>query len=122
MSTRQSVINRLLRFEPEGVTRILKSLARARKNFEIDRHGNVKSPGKYEGEQIHTIYFHELVLDGFGNPIYEVTEDESGNPEAFGDDFLVEDVERYLMPTLGKAKKIRVTYSEQGFVGCEVLE
>jgi hypothetical protein len=126
MTTRQSVINSLSKFDPNDVASVLRILKEAKENYRIDKYGRVRSPGKFEGESIHAFYFHALALEGNGEPVYAEPEDETPEDESesslIGDDFPVAPVERYLMPTLGKAKKIRVTYSDQGFVGAEILE
>lgn len=126
MTTRQSVINSLSKFDPDDVASILGILKEARKSYEIDKHGRVKSLGKFEGESIHTFYYHALAMEGNGEPVYAEFKDETPEDESeaslIGDDFPVAPVERYLMPSLGKAKKIRVTYSDSGFVGAVILE
>jgi hypothetical protein len=75
-------------------------------NYDVNEHGIICSPGKFEGEMLYVPYFWDLGMNGCAD------EDEDGvwtfTIMNFGD--------RVFFPELGNAKVIRLEESEQGFV------
>ena len=75
------------------------------REYDVDRSGRIKSPGKFEGEMIYVPVFWNAGLEGFAD-------DDDGSVYEFR--ITADDRREY--PELGKKKKLRLAESEQGFV------
>jgi len=76
------------------------------KDYDV-RNGIIKSPGKFEGEPILTLYYYDAFLNGDGDSI-----DEDSNDLAFN--VTAEEAEAFGL-TVGD--RVTLTFSDQGFVG-----
>jgi len=84
------------------MTSLIERLAEIESQFNI-KHGIIKSPGKFEGETVATVYFYEASLDGDGETI-AINQDER--------DFLgIPDQYKY----------VKVIESNDGFVSLDYL-
>lgn len=88
----------------------------------LDSCGRITQPGKFEGELYTTVLFHEWVMDGFGEEVYENLEgtDES---EYIGTVFEINPIDSevltYLddnMPIYEIGEKVLLRYTNSGFV------
>lgn len=116
---------KLTEFDKKDVLAILEFILKAHDCYDFYIDETIRSLGKFENEPSYTLYYWSLVMDGCGDPAYlepeeETPEDES-DPIQIGDDFDVSPEERFLFPALEDAERIRITYSDNGFVGNEVL-
>ena len=81
------------------------------KEYKINEHGIICSPGKFEGEMLYAPYFYEIIMDG-GADETDYPEGEDGSPV---DTFFItpEDIKEF--PELDGCTKIECFESEQGF-------
>lgn len=77
--------------------------------FEVNAHGNITSPGKFEGEQLYAPYFWEVILNGDGCPMRDKHDDEWTLLN-------VNNEERDEFPELGDAHRVALFESDNGFV------
>ena len=86
-----------------------------RNEYEV-RNGIIVSPGKFEGEPIHTVYFYDLVMDSCqDDTIYDEYDDTI-------DVFNLTPERHEMFPELVGYKQIQIAESEQGFVHCYYVE
>jgi hypothetical protein len=78
------------------------------KEYAINKHGVITSPGKFEGAMLYTPYFWDAYLNG-------MADDDNGSILTF----IVNQDDRNEFPELAEAQKVRLEESEQGFVYCE---
>ena len=79
-------------------------------HYTVDRRLTINSPGKFEGEMIYAPHFYDMVMDGFGEPVYEdppedLSDEELDSWEMDGGDLLyteldVGDEDRAMFPEL----------------------
>lgn len=75
-------------------------------------------PGKFEGEPEYVAYFYAVMLDGCGEDVYEDTEDDEADEAVLLYTVLdIEDPECAQWPDLAGYRTIRISESDQGFVG-----
>jgi hypothetical protein len=74
-------------------------------DYEIDSHGIIRSPGKFEGEPRYVPYFWDAYLNG-------MADDDDGVTLTFD----VNDDDRKLFPELEGVKHVYLEESDQGFV------
>lgn len=75
------------------------------KEYTVDKHGIIKSPGKFEGEMLYVPYFWDAFLNGFAD---------RDNGKIIGFDVTKEDKEEF--PELKKHRTVRLQETDQGFV------
>lgn len=80
---------------------------------ELKREHDPRRPGKFEGEDIATLYFHERAMQSDGNSLY------FGGENVAIDLFEATPEERRLLKAPAKHTWFAVEYSDQGFVGGE---
>lgn len=86
------------------------------KNYDVDGHSIIRSPGKFEGAPIYTPYFYDLIM----NDMADNTEyDEYDNPI---DLFDITDDDIAQFPELKNITHIRLWQDDNGFVFCEVTD
>jgi hypothetical protein len=76
------------------------------------------APGKFEREPWYAPYFYECALNGDGESIYSI-DDEDGSCQ--GDLFDIDAEEREAFDILPDIQHVALWYSEQGFVALEEL-
>ena len=79
--------------------------------YEVNEHGIICSPGKFEGEMLYAPYFYDMILDG-GADETEYYDGEDGPPT---DTFILTDEDKKEFPELKEYTKIECYESEQGF-------
>lgn len=78
------------------------------RDFQVDQHGRIRRPGKFEGEMLYVPYFYEAFLDG-------MSDFDEGEGGTFG--FRITPEDRKLFPELGKKRKVIHFYiRSDGFV------
>jgi hypothetical protein len=86
--------------------------------YELDQHGLIKSPGKFEGELVFSPYFYEQSLDGSAEELAYMT-------DGVGEYVCLVSVnqdDRKLFPELSDDTAfVAVCESAQGFVNCQEL-
>jgi hypothetical protein len=79
--------------------------------YQVDEHGLIRSPGKFEGEMVYVPALWDATLNGEADYIGE---DENDNAMRIG----LTDEDRAEFPELGAAKSAILWESESGFVYC----
>lgn len=88
---------------------MLSERAKILKEFNVDKHGRIESPGIFEGEMLYVPYYWQIYLDGFAD---------RDNGKILGFDISPDD--RVEFPELGKRRKtVKLYQRDDGFV-CEV--
>jgi len=103
--------------------------------YTIDRHGTIRSPGKFEGEMLYAPYFYDALMDGDGEEVYAPLPENCSEEEAElweSDDsllyttFQVSEKDRLEFPELEpETQYVAVYESESGFVyvkECNLIE
>jgi len=75
----------------------------------VDDHGIIRSPGKFEGAPRYLPYFWDMSLDGASDDAYDVC----GIPTDF---FIVDNADRAAYPELEDIYALSMWESDQGFV------
>ncbi len=73
--------------------------------YNVDEHGRIRRPGKFEGEMLYVPYFWDVFLNGFAD---------RDDGKVIGFDLTKED--KLLFPELKKKRTLRLTETDQGFV------
>ncbi|MBT8460251.1 MAG: hypothetical protein KJN60_11320 [Boseongicola sp.] len=73
--------------------------------FKVNERGIITSPGKFEGEPTHAVYFWEAWMNGSWD-------DFDGDETIFN----IDDKDRHRFPALEGVDRVRLWQSEQGFV------
>ena len=76
--------------------------------YDVDTHGTIRSPGKFEGEPVYAPYFYDALMNGFA--------DDDDGVASFNID--ANDIKEF--PELANVKRLRLWESEQGFVYIEL--
>lgn len=82
------------------------------RQYDVDTHGVIRSPGKFEGEMLYAPYFYEIALDNGGDGI--ATDDDPNSPSIF-----VESEDLAEFPELGDTKEVILSENSVGFVTLE---
>lgn len=82
--------------------------------FEVNEHGIITSPGKYENGMLYVPYFWDMVINGFGEENGELSIDYKISR------FIISDEDRKEFPELENAKTIDVWVDDYGFCYAEL--
>lgn len=76
------------------------------KEYAVNLHGVIKTPGKFEGEMLYVPFYWEIFLDGFAD---------RDNGKILSFDVTKED--KLMFPELAKRKTVKLYQRDDGFVG-----
>jgi len=93
---------------------ILEQTEHLAQDYEIEN-GIIKSPGKFEGEFIHSLYFYDCVMNGGGDEIISSYLDS----ERIIDVFNLTDSEKDAFPILTNANTVHCIEDDNGFFYCD---
>lgn len=89
-------------------------------DYDVDEHGLISSPGKFEGEAVYVPHFWTLGLDGGADEdTYEEDPFRDGEVHVFV--FYLTGDDRKRWPSLANVESLELRESENGFVFCDRL-
>jgi hypothetical protein len=78
--------------------------------YQVDVHGVIRSPGKFESEPVFAPYFYDALMNGDGE---DLNGEDGGIVE-----FTVTEDDIAQFPELGETRHVRLCENDQGFVSC----
>ena len=81
------------------------------KQYEVNEHNIIKSPGKFEGEMIYAPHFYDLYLDGCGHDEWD-----DNDTDFFLTFFDINDYDRKEFPELKGIEKVSLWEDDLGFI------
>jgi len=103
------------------------------RDYKVDEHGVIRSPGKFEAEMLYAPYFYDIMMEGGGEREYPCDEEKC---EAYGEDgceadecphkpidiFQVTEEDVAMFPELEGVREVHLEESDQGFVYVTTIE
>lgn len=104
--------------------------AKLEKQYNVNKHGLIITPGKFQGEPLYVPYFYEHIMDGSGNEVFDTCEHEDHSEDECDcmdlnllyTEFDITDDDIREFPELQGYSQIRIGVTEIGFVTCELVK